>query len=50
MSDDRDNNSQNDNQQNIGGSSGGGNLPKPDPDLSDYYRRDGGDNPHIVKR
>lgn len=33
-----------------GGSSGGGNLPKPDPDLSDPQKRDGGDNPNIVRR
>ena len=49
MSNDHDRNVQGNNEQGAG-SSGGGNLPKPDSDLSDSHKRDGGDNPGIVRR
>lgn len=50
MSNDQDTNNQDNNQQSGNGSSDGGNLPKPDPDLSDYHRRDGGDHPNLERR
>lgn len=42
MSNDQDENVQNNNQESGESSSGDGNLPDPDPDLSDYHKRDGG--------
>ena len=49
MSDEHDKNVQIKNQQ-CGSSSDGGNLPKPDPDLSDPQKRDGEDIPNVVNR
>ena len=45
MSDEHDENVQSNKQQG-GSSSDGGNLPKPDPDLSDSHKRDGGGGNH----
>lgn len=50
MSDDQDENVQSNDQKTGNSSSGGRNLPEPDPDLSDYHKRDVGSNPNIEKR
>ncbi|WP_304511774.1 hypothetical protein [Desulfobacula sp.] len=50
MSNDQDENVQNNNQESGGPSSGGGNLPDPDPDLSDYHKRDGGGSQNIERK
>lgn len=50
MGKDKEENVQSGNSQSGGSSSNtGSGLPKPDPDLSDYYKRDG-DSPNVEKK
>jgi hypothetical protein len=48
MSNEHDENTQSNNQQTNGGTSGSGKIPDSDPNLSDYHRRDAGDSQNIV--
>ena len=50
MSNDQDENAQNNDQQIDNSALGSGNLPEPDPDLSDYHKRDVGSKPKIERR